>query len=83
VDLEWTLERERNDARYGTLTRGSTKVLVEIEGEEAEWTLELWIKPTKKWGFIQPPPKLMHHGVYRSKEAAFQAAQRLVQEMST
>lgn len=80
-ELGWKLDREYGDARYGALTRGDVKVLVQIEGEESDWTLEMWTQPLKKWLF-QSAPGLVHYGTYPSKEAAFQAAKRIVQEMS-
>lgn len=81
MDPKWTLTYENTDARNGVLTLGEVEVEVQIEGEDADWTLEMWNQPPKKWLF-RPRPKSMHFGRYPSKEAAFQDAKRIVQEMS-
>lgn len=81
MDPKWTLTYENTDARNGVLTLGEVEVEVQIEGEETDWTLEMWTQPPQKWLF-RPRPKLVHYGDYPSKEAAFQDAKRIVQEMS-
>jgi hypothetical protein len=79
IDVVWTEKTEYGDALYGTMEYGGLEAVVEIEGEESKWTLELWTQPPQKW-FFRPRPKLVHHGIYPSKEAAFGAALRIVRK---